>query len=108
MPKGVHNGHVRGSAHPRWNQGRIISPDGYVKLRVGLSHPLADGNGYAYEHDLVMVSAIGRSLTGDEVVHHRNGDKPDNRLENLELMTRAEHNALHLRDRDRDSDGRLA
>jgi hypothetical protein len=107
MPKGVHNGHRRGSAHPRWNHGRILSEEGYVKLRVGVGHPCADANGYAYEHDMVMVAAIGRHLEPDEVVHHRNDDKLDNRIENLELHTRAAHNALHLADRERGADGRL-
>jgi hypothetical protein len=62
VPRGVHNGHARGSAHPRWNHGRMTTKDGYVKVRVGTSHPAADGNGYAYEHDLVMATANGRPL----------------------------------------------
>lgn len=47
----------KGPDHPRWQDGKIISSHGYVKVRVGSEHPLADPNGYAYEHLLVWVSA---------------------------------------------------
>lgn len=107
MPRGKHGNHVRGSRHHRWNPGRMLTEHGYVKVRVGKSHPLADPNGYAYEHHLVICSAIGRLLRPGEVVHHKNGDKTDNRLENLELVTRAEHNAIHNCERLRDEKGRF-
>ncbi len=103
--RGRHSNHVRGSMHYRWNSGRIVDQAGYAKVRAGRSHPLADPNGYVFEHILVMASVLGRSLTGDEVVHHKNGDRADNRIENLQLMTRAEHNALHNSERGRDEKG---
>lgn len=50
------------------------------------------------EHDLVMEEHIGRKLFPNEVVHHKNRIKTDNNINNLELLTRATHRALHNRE----------
>jgi len=47
------------------------------------------------EHIFVMQNKIGRKLHKSEVVHHINQNRSDNRIENLQLLTRAEHQALH-------------
>lgn len=107
MASGKHNNHSRGSAHHRWS-GRIESSHGYAKVRVGTGHPLADPNGYAYEHLVVWVSAGRPTPSADEVLHHKNEDRLDNRIENLELVTRSEHNKHHNKDRHRRSDGTFA
>lgn len=51
------------------------------------------------EHRMIMESEIGRALTKNEVVHHINGNRIDNRIENLQLMTRSEHSSLHNEER---------
>lgn len=99
--------HKAGSDHPRWNDGKIMSSDGYVKVRVGIEHPLADPNGYAYEHLLVWVSAGHPRPPPGWLLHHGNEDKADNRLSNLELMTKVEHNRRHMAERARDARGRV-
>ena len=53
------------------------------------------------EHILVMEESIGRYITRDEVVHHKNGIRNDNRLENLQLMTFKEHDRYHMTERHR-------
>ena len=55
--RGKHGNHAKGPSHGRWSGERIPTPHGYIKVRVGTEHPLADPNGYAYEHLVVRCAA---------------------------------------------------
>lgn len=76
--------------HPNWKGGIMHDQKGYIKLRKP-EHPKADLNGYVREHRVVMEKHLGRQLEDFEYVHHKNGIKTDNRIENLEIMI----NQLH-------------
>lgn len=85
---------VKGSRHHRWCSGIGRHKDGYVKIRAGKGHPIADRNGWCYLHQLVWWAA-GRVVPKGFILHHKNEDKADCRIENIELITRSEHNRHH-------------
>lgn len=85
-------GRCEGASNPAWKGGRKIDKDGYV-LIYSPTHPHASKAGCVREHRLVIEKHLGRILDQKEVVHHKNGVKEDNRIENLELF---ENNGAHL------------
>lgn len=88
----------RGPDHWHWQGGRSATTKGYVEVWLDPEDPLfamAGKDGYVYEHRLVVARHLGRCLATDEEVHHRNGDKHDNDLSNLELLSKGEHAARH-------------
>ena len=76
-----------------------LRPDGYIYVQRPL-HPMATKSGYILEHRLIMAEHVGRNLLPTEDVHHINGDRADNRLENLELVGHAEHLKEHYQERE--------
>jgi hypothetical protein len=84
-----------GEDHPGWKGGRVMQ-QGYVLLYAP-DHPAAKSKPYVQEHRLVMEAHLGRYLRDNEVVHHLNGDKEDNRIDNLELIQRGKHVSNHFR-----------
>lgn len=72
---------------PRKVGKKKVDRSGYIAIRFP-EHPNANKTGYVYEHRLVMSDHLGRPLTKQENVHHVNGDRKDNRLDNLELWVK--------------------
>lgn len=79
-----------------WKGGKKNN-NGYVMIWKS-DHLHCDSQGYVREHRLVMEKSLGRYLNKDEVVHHINGNRGDNRLENLQLLSKKEHDLIHLKD----------
>jgi hypothetical protein len=86
-----------GADHPEWKGGVTTDKSGYL-LRYHPAHPHCNSNGYVREHRLVMEKKLGRMLTPEEVVHHKDDDPANNHPDNLELFaSNAEHLAATLK-----------
>lgn len=77
-----------------WNIERLISKGDYIYAVVP-GHPAATKHGYVLHHRVIIENSLGRILLPSEIVHHKNHNKKDNRLENLSVMTRKEHSQHH-------------
>lgn len=84
-----------GTKASNWKGGRVKHSEGYIEVKVypeDFYYSMANSNGYVIEHRLLMAKKLKRCLLPWEVVHHRNGVRDDNRLENLQLLpTRKYH-----------------
>lgn len=84
------NGHWTGGVHKSF---------GYIYIWVDPSDPLhsmANPDNYVKRCRIVMAKHIGRCLSLEEVIHHKNGDKTDDRIENLQLTNQEEHSRNHM------------
>lgn len=116
--KGTHLSEEAKKKMSDFHKGRYVHPsefgghskkrnDGYIYVYCP-EHPKSSKDGYRMEHILIMEKHIGRYLKDDEVVHHKNHIRDDNRVENLQVMTFKEHAALHMRERWQKKKGEMA
>ncbi len=97
--------HLLGAKHWNWQGGLYRDKAGYMNVWVAPDDPYhqmsikrSDHNSkrcYVKEHRVVMAKHLGRCLQPWEIVHHKNGIKDDNRIENLELSTLGSHTLSH-------------
>ena len=74
-----------------------LTKDGHLRMYAA-KHPYANGRKEIPVHVMIMERHIGRSLRIGECVHHANGIKADNRLENLRLETHSNHSSSHMKE----------
>lgn len=77
-----------------WKILSVASKGDYNYARVP-DHPRATSTGYVLEHRVVVENALGRLLSDNEIVHHLDENKKNNRLDNLEVMSRSAHTRHH-------------
>lgn len=77
-----------------WNIEKIVNKGDYLYCIVR-DHPNRTKNDYVLHHRVVIENHLGRILNAEEIVHHVNGDKKDNSIENLQILSVAEHNKIH-------------
>ena len=87
----LRNGNYKKSAETKrkigekaWKGGKTKTKDGYIMKYVS-------SRVYVMEHRMIMEKKLGRSLEVWENVHHKNGIKDDNRIENLEIVISKKH-----------------
>lgn len=91
--------HQRRESHHKWNGGLSIDSYGYRAIRI-VNYPRSSQRGYVKEHILLAERSLGHALSREAEVHHVNGDKGDNRPENLVICEdHAYHMLLHRRQR---------
>lgn len=96
-PKRFDQGHylrfyLKNNRHYNY-KGRIKNGGGYIMI-WSPNHP-NNNNGYMFEHRLIMEKHIGRYLENNEFIHHINGIKDDNRIENMEIVSSSQHTTYH-------------
>jgi len=85
----------RGPNCPNWVDGYYLDSDGYWRVYCP-EHPRApQKRPYVLVHILIMERSIGRLIRPDEIVHHINFIKDYNRIDNLQLMLKVDHDKLH-------------
>lgn len=85
--------HTKDRNH-RWSGGVWNCPNGYRYILLP-NHPRANRDGYVREHIVIMETFLNRSLIDGEIVHHINGKRDDNRIENLQILNIHTHPSLH-------------
>ncbi len=84
-----------GENNQNWKGGTTVTTKGYKEVRLfpdDFYYSMVGSQEYVPEHRLIMARHLGRCLQPWEIIHHKNGIRTDNRLENLQLVLKGRHN----------------
>lgn len=84
----------KGEKAHNWNGGKRTTPNGYCQVLMP-NHPRADSAGYVMEHIVVWENETGVPVPRNCCIHHLNGNKRDNRIQNLCMMQHSAHTIFH-------------
>ena len=97
-PAKIARGHnFRGKNNPWWRGGEFIDFKGYHRVRTPDDHPTRSYNKVIGKHRLVMEAYLERYLRPDEHVHHKDNNKLNNDISNLEIVNRSEHSKITVK-----------
>lgn len=110
--EGNHQYGLKGHLNASWKSDEKISFYGYKMIRM-LDHPFCNSDGFVFEHRLVAEEYLlneensvvidgKRYLSPDFIVHHKDGNRLNNEVDNLQIMTLAEHTSYHAKKRKSD------
>lgn len=88
-----------GQRSSSWKGGKRTNSQGYKMIKLDKADfffSMTNVDGYVLEHRLIMAKSLGRNLPSWEIVHHKNGIRKDNRLENLQLVSDDQNKQMKL------------
>lgn len=89
----------RWDSNHNWTGGKVKTKKGYIKVKLkpdDFFYSMTAQAAYVFEHRLIMAQHLGRCLHRWELVHHKNGIKDDNRIQNLQLVTNERHQQITM------------
>lgn len=90
---------IQKEKHPNWKGGKYVNSYGYKMIHKDFVdekyHSMCASDGYIPEHRLVMAKKLNRPLKTEELVHHVDENRLNNKENNLEIVTKGEHSKIH-------------
>ena len=84
----------KGKNNPTWGGGEWIDNYGYIRVKAPENHPYKYPDGSIKKHRLIMEQHLGRYLQPKEHIHHKDNNRLNNNISNLEIVNRSQHSKI--------------